>query len=575
MLVSPEASIREVMTVIELGPKRNPDCPSGVALVVDKSGELIGVVSDGDLRRAVLAEIPLDSPASYIMNQDPITVQAGAAPVDMIRSVKDRLEKRGTPRSKIDRLIVVDEKHRPVDIVAPFELWRESEVGARPVCIIGMGFVGLTLAATFADVGFEVYGIEQNENTLNMLKKGEPHFFEKNLPQILKRHANTRMKFLPSLTAEPIPADIYIVSVGTPFHEATNEVDYSSLESAATDIGKVLKVGDLIILRSTVPIRTTRERFIPLVEKNSSLVAGRDFSVAFAPERTVEGKALEELRTLPQIVGGFDDRSADLATRLFRTIAPTIVNVGSLEAAEAVKLINNSFRDWIFGFSNHISMLCDRYGLPTKKIINAANEGYPRDRVPHASPGVGGICLRKDPHLLIESAVHVDMDASFFEASRHINRAVPKAIAMKIKRYCEQEGIDVKSVTVGILGVAFKGRPETSDVRGSTALDVVDHLREHGFGTILAHDPLATHADLQNAGMTPTALEMVFQQSQILVLLNNHRVYESMDIPRLMGGSSVKYFYDGWHMFEPQTFLAHGVRYDAMGTDAERAHRER
>lgn len=568
LLVTPDLSIRAVIEIIDQAPKQSKDVPGGIALVVSVEGVLVGVVSDGDIRRAVLMKRDLDAPVSTIMNTDPVTVPVGSSAVSILRSVNDQLAKRGVPNAKIEKLIVVDTQGRPVDIVSVLDLWRQSEIGSRPICVIGMGFVGLTLAVTFADVGFEVHGIEHDERVLNLLKNGEPHFFEKNLPSMLRQHLGSRLFLKPSIDSNE--ADVYIVSVGTPFREDVQEVDYRFLESSAEQIGAHLKVGDLIVLRSTVPVGTTREHFIPRVEKASGLKAGRDFSVAFAPERTVEGKALQELRSLPQVIGGFDERSSDLAARLFRTIAPTIVTVNSLEEAEMVKLINNSYRDVVFGFANQISIVCDQFGLSTRNIINAANEGYPRDRIAHASPGVGGICLRKDPFLFLQSARKVQLDAPLIASARSVNTQIPRLIADKVARFCEQTSLPVADAKIGILGVAFKGRPETTDVRGSTSLDVIRHLMEKGFGSLVAHDPLVPPSDLEREGLTPMSVSDMFRHAHAVLLLTNHHEYEKLDMQSLCQGHTVKYLFDGWHLFSPSQWQAFGIRYDAMGTDANR-----
>ncbi|MFA4954177.1 MAG: nucleotide sugar dehydrogenase [Patescibacteria group bacterium] len=576
IVVGPEQSIRSVMTVIQEATRQLPEpAPSGIVLVVDAADVLLGVVTDGDMRRAVLSHRDLDAPVSDIMNKNPVSVPANLPSAEMIRHVSTQLAARG-PDGKMDpnttvlaRIVVVDHENKPVDILSFFELWRMSEVSAQKACVMGLGFVGLTLAVTLADVGFEVIGVERDEKILESLKRGEPHFYEKNLQALLGRHANKNLTFVRSL--EGSVADIYIVSVGTPLDEVQNRVDYGALTSAADDIAKVLKPGDLIVLRSTVPVSTTRQIFIPRIEASTNLRAGRDFSVVFAPERTIEGKALEELRSLPQVVGGLDSRSADLGARLFRTMSPTIVTVPSLEAAEMVKLINNSFRDLIFAFSNQIAILCDKFQLPVKTIINAANEGYPRDRVPKPSPGVGGICLRKDPYLLIESAVNAGVEAPLTFHGRRLNKSIPGIIADKIAAFMDKSGLKPEEVTLGFLGLAFKGKPETSDIRGSTALDLAKELRIRGFtGRYLSFDPLAAHEELRQEGFEPLPLEDVFKQAQAVLIMNNHPVFETLNLPQLCAGSQVKYFFDGWHLHHPSSLQCLGVYYDALGTDAAR-----
>ncbi len=570
ILVHPTQSIRSVMSVIEQAPKRQPEpAPAGIALVVDEHTILLGVVTDGDIRRAVLAQTDLELPVERIMNAKPIAVVSGLAPADIIRSVNTQLRERGLAETRMDRLIVVDTDHHPIDVVSSFELWRESEVGSRRVCIMGLGYVGLTLAIAFAESGMDVIGVEARESIADQLRRGEPHFHEHNLPTLLKKHVGKKMEIVTHV--EQAPADMYVVAVGTPIDETSGEVLYGDIEKAAEQVGRVLKVGDLVVIRSTVPIGTCRERVIPAMERASGLVVGRDVSIVMAPERTIEGNAIEELRTLPQVIGGFDARSTDLASRLFRHIAPTIVTLPSLEAAEMVKLINNGFRDVVFGFANQIALVCNQYGLPASQIIKAANEGYPRGHIPQPSPGVGGICLRKDPYLLLASASKARVDVPLTRAARDINRSIPTVIAEKVARFTDTLGRTAGDMTIGFLGLAFKGKPETSDIRGSTAIDVLQRLRSLGFsGLCYGHDPLVSEEDVKCEGFIPSSIADVFRRADAVLLLNNHAVYRSLDFAALARDTRVRYVFDGWYLYLPQQVEEHGFYYDAVGRDTPR-----
>ncbi len=567
IIVQPEQSIRAVMAIIEASPRQKPEAaPAGIALVLSPDQTLMGVVTDGDIRRAILEGLSLEQPVATIMNHAPITVRAGLPSVEMLRAVTAALERRGTPDKRIDRIVVTDESNHPVDVVSFFELWRESEVGGRRVCVIGLGFVGLTLAISFADAGLDVLGIEQGEKVFQSLQQGIPHFHEKNLPTLLKKHIGQRFQLARGLSAPA--ADIYIIAVGTPIDETTGTVLYRDLEMATYQVASVLKVGDLVVVRSTVPVGTTRECVIPWLEERSGLKAGRDFSVSMAPERTVEGNALEELRTLPQIVGGYDARSVDLCVRLFRHIAPTIVTTSSLEAAELVKLVNNSFRDVIFGFANQLALLCDRFHLPVAQVIKAANEGYPRDRIPHPSPGVGGICLRKDPFLFAASAAKVGVSVPLSIAARELNRSLPELIADKIVRHALEQQHTLHRVSIGFLGLAFKGKPETSDTRGSTSLDVADALRRRGFSfDFHAHDPLVSEEEIRVLGMVPGSIQDVFKRADFVIMMINHHAYKSLDFAELSQGARAKYFFDGWYLYTPSQVEPHGFRYAALGRE--------
>lgn len=567
ILVQESDSIRSVMATIEgathvlIEPP-----PAGIAIIVSGDGRLSGVVTDGDLRRALLKGDSLERPVVEVMNRDPITVAPGLPPAAIIRAVNEGLARRGLPGRKIDRIVVVGPDGRPEDVVSFYELWKESEVSARRVCVVGLGFVGLTLAVTFAEAGFEVVGVEKRETILSLLRAGKPQFHEKNLPALVKKHVGNRLTLSAALAKSM--ADIYVFCVGTPVNEESKTADYTHLDEAAREVGAIIKHGDLIILRSTVPVGTTRERVIPIFEQSSGLTAGTDFTVAFAPERTVEGRALEELKTLPQIIGGLNERSSDLAARLFRNIAPAIVNVSSLEAAEMVKLVNNCYRDAIFAFANQISLLADNFNLSTVEIITAANKGYPREQIPRPSPGVGGVCLQKDPYLLAESAARVGAEMPRLTlVARETNERIPDRIAEKVSAFANAHGFDPTRLSIGILGIAFKGRPETSDYRASPAIEVIAALRRRGFsGEFFAHDPLITPSDLTNLGTTPASIDEILHRAHAVLLLTNHSAYDDLNFAGFAGLSNGhRLFFDGWHTYSHSLVEPYGIKYASLG----------
>ena len=393
LFISPDASIRQAMQVIESGPHRAG--LSGLAIVVDEQGRLAGVVTDGDIRSAILHDMSLETNVAAIMTRDPIAVTNFTTPMNMYERVVDMLK--GSTRM-LDRgagkILVVDDERRVVDVISFLNLWQQADVKTRKIAVMGLGFVGLTLAVVMADSGFSVLGIETQEAVVELLRRGVPHFYELGLANQLRFHIGRQLQVETRL--RPGECDVYIISVGTPVDENHQPV-LQAVETAARDVGKALKPGDAVMLRSTVPVGTTRNFVLPILEQESGLRGGKDFSLVFAPERTVAGKAIKELRSLPQIIGALDLQGAEVAAAIFRELTPTIVMVDLPEAAEMVKLVNNTFRDTIFSFANEIALVCERYGLDAFKIIDAANEGYPRDPVPMPSPGVGGVCLKKDP----------------------------------------------------------------------------------------------------------------------------------------------------------------------------------
>lgn len=547
IMISSKYTIRETMKIITGAASRG--APTGIALVVNNNKKLLGIVTDGDIRRALVNDVDIDSAVENIMINDPITVPKDLSETKMIELVTKKVETSGRIRDvKVDQVIIVDKDGRVDDVLNFFELWKGSDVKNKTVCVIGLGFVGLTLSIVLADAGFKVIGYDINKEVVNHINTGRPHFYEKGLPSLLKFHvARGNLRADSDLTEGK--ADIYILSVSTPIGK-NRKPNLDLLRKATRKVGKVLKKRDTVILRSTVPVGTTRNLVLPILEEASGLKADEDFYLSFAPERTVEGNALEELRSIPQVMGGLNKRSLDESVNFFSYFNNTVVRVPSLEAAEMVKLINNSFRDLSFGFANELALICDRWGLDAVNIVKAANEGYPRNPIPVPSPGVGGVCLKKDPYLYAHSAEKVEHKAEISLMSRKINEYMPMFIVRKVESFMKRYKNNANDVKVFIIGFAFKGEPETSDTRGSTAIDLVNLIKDKTTWRLTGYDPVVSKEVIESNGVAGASLREGFKGADCVLIMNNHRSYLDMDILGLTNlMSKPALLFDCWHLF--------------------------
>jgi UDP-N-acetyl-D-mannosaminuronic acid dehydrogenase len=565
LLISPTASIRQAMEVIEKAPHLVGI--SGIALVVDKEGHLLGVVTDGDIRSAILQDIDLKAQVSNIMTRDPIAVTNHGSLMSMYATVTEMLK--GSTRM-LDRgagkVVVLDEDERVSDVISFLNLWRQADIRSRKIAVLGLGFVGLTLAVVLADAGFQVTGVEEQVGVIQSLQKGVPHFYESGLANQLRFLVGKQLQLSAKLDDQD--NDVYIVSVGTPVDDNHQPV-LAHVEKASRSIGNVLKAGDIVILRSTVPVGTTRKYCIPWLEEESGLLAGKDFSLIFAPERTMAGKAIRELHTLPQIIGSLDAQGAEIAAAIFREITPTIIMLDSLEAAEMVKLVNNTFRDTIFSFANEIALVCEKYNLDAFKIIAAANEGYPRDPVPLPSPGVGGVCLKKDPYLLQSTAVASGVKPRILGNSRLVNEYMPYHVYQKFVSFCQATNRQQEQTRVFVVGFAFKGWPETSDMRDSSTLELIKYLQQGGM-KVFGYDPVVEVEALQAIpGVTPCGVEDGFAGADCVFVMNNHPSYEDWNLHLLLGSmNKPALFFDGWHLFRADDALrVEGISYSSLSQD--------
>src|SRR5215470_8670886 len=392
------------------------------------------------------------------------------------------------------------------------------------VCVVGTGHIGLPLAAVLAEAGLEVVGYDTNDDFVSRVNTtGVADFREDGLDELLARHLHRRL----TLTSTP-PAgrDVYIITVGTPLEAGQPRPNLDRIRAAVERLAVGFGPDPLIILRSTVSIGTTRNIVLPEIQRQT-----QRFGLAFCPERTIEGKAIPEMRSLPQIVGGYDEASAERAEAIFRPITPKIVRVSSLEAAEMIKLINNTYRDLTFAFANEVALIAERMGLSAAEMIHAANADYPRSHV--AQPGfVGGPCLEKDALILIDSLKKIDFKPRVIEEARKINHALPDHVSGRIMQALGGRRHASARTKILITGFAFKGRPATEDVRGSAAIPVMRRLQSARI-EIWGHDFVTPEKVIADLGARACTLEDGFEGADAVIIMNNHPGYQGAGLPAL------------------------------------------
>ncbi len=436
------------------------------------------------------------------------------------------------------------------------------------VCILGLGYVGLTLGVAMADAGFRVHGIERRQEVVDLLTIGKAHFWEPRLDDKLKRVvANGRFTFSTDVDAD-FPATVYILTVGTPLGK-DGAAFLGAVERAAGQVGSVMGDDALIILRSTVKLGTARNVVAPVLAKS-----GRRFELAVCPERTLEGKALIELNELPQIIGSDDPETRQRCVQLFGALTPTTIALSSLEAAELTKLVDNTYRDVMFAFANEIAQLCGHAGLSAHEIISAGRLGYPRTNV--ALPGpVGGPCLEKDPHILVESARQYGVTMGITAAARGVNEAQPVETVKLLKEALVDGGPNPK---IALCGLAFKGAPPTDDLRGTMAMPILEALRQAfpdarfvGFDPVVPEDAAREFFGIETA----STLSAACAGASVVVFANNHPVFQGMDLPALAATMTAPgVIYDYWNMHNGETdVMPEGVRYLSLGSERKEASR--
>lgn len=554
LFCTPESTIVEVFNIMTKASGKN--LPGGIALVVDTNKILLGTITDGDIRRAISKSNNLNLTAGDCMQKDPILFN-DKLPLDhVLNQLPIELSNRNRKSSKfLSKIIFIDEIKRVTRVLDYHQLWEQKTASHRHLVVIGLGYVGLTMAVVMADAGFLVTGVDVDNKRISTLSHGKSYIHELGLEELVREQVGKNLRVS---TTIPDDGDVFIISVGTPVVELPNKrkepiLDY--LKQASETIGKRLRRGNLVILRSTVPIGTCRELVLPILEKESGLKCGIDFHLSFAPERTAEGKALKELRSLPQIIGGFNKESLEATAALFRDLTPTIVKVDSLESAEMAKLINNTFRDYVFAYSNRLAQIAAKFNLDVVSVIKAANEGYVRDPVPFPSPGVGGPCLTKDPYIFANVAERIELSNDIFLQGRKINESMHYFVYESIKENLQKLGKKVAGSRVLFCGLAFKGNPETGDIRNSSAIEVAEIFKENG-AIVTGYDPIADINEIIELGVKPEMIPDAFKGKDVVLFLNNHKSFEKINVfemVRAMNNQPI--IYDGWAMFRDEEII--------------------
>ena len=426
------------------------------------------------------------------------------------------------------------------------------------VGIVGLGYVGITLAVALARKGCTVFGCDRAPEVIAALAAGRPHLFEPGIAEGLRQHLNERLHLGGVLPDTPL--DAVVLCVSTPVDPATRRPNLEGLRSAAHAVARAVGPDTLVVVRSTVPIGASRTVVLPEL----LAVWGRA-RVAMCPERTIQGQALRELEELPQVIGGLDDASGEMAEALFSQLAPRLVRVSSLEAAEAVKLINNCHTDLIYSFGNEVALLAERLSLDPMELIRAANLDYPRPDL--ARPGfVGGGCLSKDPYILLASAETVGHEPWLIGNARRLNEHLPGHVARRFVELLGQTRGRVDGARVALLGFAYKGWPPTDDMRGSAVVSMLDVLRQAKL-TLIGHDFLVAPDVVSRLGVRPCSLEEAFEGSDGALVVTDHPDYARLDVasvlPRMRRPALV---YDCWRVLPIAAVRrVEGIRYASIG----------
>jgi len=383
---------------------------------------------------------------------------------------------------------------------------------APTIGIIGLGYVGLPLAVAFAQAECEVIAVDVDARKADAIGAGDSYIEDVSSEELAsvsgRIHATTRYARLER-------ADAVLICVPTPL-TSNREPDLGPLLHCVGALAEVLQAGQLVVLESTTYPGTTRERVAPLLEE-SGLQAGRDFHLAFSPERVDPGRTDFTLRTTPKVLGGLTPACTDRAREIYGIVCEEIVAVSSPEAAELTKLLENVFRSVNIALVNELAMLTDRMDIDIWEVVDAAATkpyGFMRFE---PGPGMGGHCLPVDPFYLSWRAREFDMVTEFIELAGKINQQMPYHCVAKVQRALNGTGLSVKGARIAVIGVSYK--PGVGDTRESPALKILQLLRELG-ADLSYHDPHVV--SLPELGLESQPLERLVPDADLTLIVTAH-----------------------------------------------------
>jgi len=426
------------------------------------------------------------------------------------------------------------------------------------ICVLGLGYIGLPTASTFATNGIKVLGVDVNPHVVETLGKGEIHIHEPGLRTVVEAAIKSGNL---TVAAQPREADAFLIAVPTPFREGRlgeynggtfKLADMQAVISATEAIVPHLRKGNLVILESTSPPRTTTDLVAPILER-SGLKAGSDFFLCYSPERVLPGQILRELIENARVVGGLTPESARAGRDLYATFVKGDIIETDATTAEMVKLMENTYRDVNIAIANEFSRLAEKFGVDVWEAISLANR-HPRVKILSPGPGVGGHCISVDPWFFVEAAPEL---TPLIYNARLVNDGQPHFVAEKIRQALGA----IKGRKIAALGLAYK--PDVDDLRESPANEVVHILQKEG-AQVKAWEPYKPDANLPGIDMA-ASLEAALEDADAIVLLVNHTEFRELKPADVAAKTRARLVIDTVNTWKAQEWQSAGFRVVRLG----------
>ena len=421
------------------------------------------------------------------------------------------------------------------------------------ICVMGLGYIGLPTASTFASRGIKVIGVDANPRVVESLQNGHVHIYEPGLRELVGESLASGNLIIRN---QPEPADAFIIAVPTPFYD-DKKADMRFVRSAAEAIAPFVRQGNLVVLESTSPPMTTCGIVAPILERGG-MKAGKDFYLTYSPERVLPGQILRELIENARVIGGVNRSSAEAGRDLYSIFVKGEIILTDATTAEMVKLMENTYRDVNIAIANEFSRLADRFGIDVWEAIRIANL-HPRVKILNPGPGVGGHCISVDPWFLVEAASDV---ATLIRTSRLVNDSQPEFVIHLVKQVL---GEDLQQRRIAVLGLAFK--PDVDDLRESPAVDIARHLADKG-AQVKAFEPNKPDAEIEGVPAVDS-LSKALEDAELVLVLVGHKEFRSLEATLVVKQTPARLLVDAVNVMPAEAFKQAGFRVFRLGVGHE------
>jgi UDP-N-acetyl-D-mannosaminuronic acid dehydrogenase len=433
-------------------------------------------------------------------------------------------------------------------------------VSVQKLCVLGLGYIGLPTASTFAVNGVKVLGVDVNARVIETLQRGEIHIHEPGLREVVQSAIQSG-NF--SFATQPAEADAFLIAVPTPFkeHELGDYngqkyklADMRAVISATEAIVPFLRKGNLVILESTSPPRTTIDLVAPILER-SGLKAGSDFYLCYSPERVLPGQILRELIENARVIGGVTPESAKAGCDMYSIFVKGKIIQTDATTSEMVKIMENTTRDVNIAIANEFARLAEKFGVDVWEAINLANL-HPRINILSPGPGVGGHCISVDPWFFVEAAPEL---TPLIYNARRVNDTQPHFVVEKMKQALG----DLKNKRIAALGLAYK--PDVDDLRESPATEVV-HLLQNEGAQVQAWEPFKPTEKLDGIHMA-TDFNDAIKDAEAILLLVKHTEFTKLNPQELAKATSARIVIDTVNAWSVEAWQGAGFQLVRLGVN--------